>query len=66
MKTISHTMLRRGDIIRSPSTKKSYIVIDVGEDEIMYTAIARYNKKSLSEVRNWDLVEEDDRRHCDD
>ena len=64
MKTISHTVLRRGDIIRSPSTKKSYIVIDVGDDEIMYTEVSRYNKKKISEIREWCLVQEDERRHC--
>lgn len=64
MKQIGHTILRRGDIITSPKTKKSYIVVDSNADEVLYVPITRHQKKSIEDIRQWELSEEDDRRHC--
>lgn len=64
MKQIGHTILRRGDIITSPRTKKSYIVVDSNGDEVLYVPITRHQKKPIEDIRQWELSEEDDRRHC--
>jgi len=63
MKPIGHTVLRRGDIITSP-TKKQYIVVDTTGEEILIAAIGRHSKKSISDISKWNLHEEDDRRSC--
>ena len=64
MKQIGHTILRRGDIITSPKTKKSYIVVDSTAEEVLYVPVTRHQKKNLDDIREWTLSEEDDRRHC--
>lgn len=64
MQNIGNKILRRGDIIKSPTTKKTYIIVDVGNDEILFIPTTRYQKKSINDVRQWQLIAEEDRRHC--
>ena len=64
MKQIGHTVLRRGDIITSPKTKKSYIVVDSNAEEVLFVPVTRHQKKTLNDIRDWTLSEDDDRRTC--
>ena len=67
MQNIGHKVLRRGDVIKSPKTKKTYIVVDVSEahDEVLFMPLsARHQKKAIKDIVDWELVCEEDRRHC--
>jgi hypothetical protein len=67
MQSIGHKVLRRGDVIKSPKTKKSYIVVDISEahDEVLFMPIsARHQKKAIKDIVDWELVCEEDRRRC--
>lgn len=64
MKQIGHTILRKGDIITSHKTKKSYIVIDSSTEEVLFVPVTRHQKKNLNDIRDWTLSEDDDRRTC--
>ena len=66
MQNIGHKILRRGDIIKSPKTKKSYIIVDVGDDNeavLFIPLTARHQKKIVKEIMDWELVSEEDCRH---
>ncbi len=67
MQHIGHKILRRGDIIKSPKTKKSYIIVDISEahDEVLYIPLsARHQKKAIKDIVDWELLDDDDRRRC--
>lgn len=67
MQNIGHKVLRRGDVIKSPKTKKTYIIVDVGieTEEILFIPLsARHQKKAIKDIVDWELVCEEDRRHC--
>jgi hypothetical protein len=67
MQSIGHKILRRGDIIKSPKTKKTYIIVDVGgeTEEVLFIPLsARHQKKAIRDIVDWELLEEDERRRC--
>lgn len=67
MQSIGNKILRRGDVIKSPKTKKTYIIVDVGgeTEEVLFIPLsARHQKKAIKDIKDWELLEEDERRHC--
>ena len=63
MRKISHTVLQKGQIIKSKSGEKEWVVIETSADEVLLAAISSYKKIKDEDVREWNLLEGEDLHH---
>lgn len=63
MKKISHTCLRVGNIIKSKSGEKEWVVVEQNDDEVLLAAISSYKKITQKCAKDWNILEEDDLKH---
>ncbi len=50
---VGHTVLKRGDIVKSPSGSSDWVVIDHDEDKVVLASISKYMHKEEGELRDW-------------
>ena len=54
MDKVGHTVLQKGQELKSPSGDKDWVVIDNGEDDVVKIAcIQRYMNKNSRELMDW-------------
>ena len=63
MKRISHICLRVGNIIKSKSGEKEWVVVEQNDDEVLLAAISSYKKITHKDAQDWNLLEEEDLKH---
>jgi hypothetical protein len=52
-----------GNIIKSRSGEKEWVVVEQNDDEVLLAAISSYKKITHKDAQNWNLLEEEDLKH---
>jgi hypothetical protein len=63
MRKIAHTVLQKGQIIKSKSGEKEWVVVETSADEVLLAAISSYKKLSNQDAMEWNLLEDEDLHH---
>ena len=53
MDKVGHTVLQKGQVLRSPNGEKDWVVIDNGEDSVRLACVQKYMNKSSRELMDW-------------
>lgn len=53
MDKVGHTVLKRGDVVRSPSGSADWVVIDNEGSKLVLACISKYMSKESDDIIEW-------------
>jgi len=60
MRKVLHTILKRGDILKSPTGQKEWIVVDADHEELLVASISSYRTIKSLDSQDWNLLESEE------
>ena len=63
MKKVLHSVLKTGQIIKSKSGEKEWVVVETSDEEVLLAAISSYKRLSHKDAMDWNLLQEEDLKH---